>query len=80
MSTDVQAHVDVCGMCCPLPLIELTKAVASMQPGQVLEIIGNDPTFEVAVRDFCRAHGHTVLAATTWPDCKVCIRIEVRGG
>ena len=49
------ASISVTGQCCPLPLIELAKAAKKMQPGQILKITGDDPIFEVSVRDFCQA-------------------------
>ena len=76
---EVDLRVDVCGMCCPMPLIELTKALQHLQRGQVFEIIGNDPVFQSAVHNFCRTHGHSVLESVLHPDQSVCIRIEVGG-
>lgn len=62
MPTNVpDLSVDVLGVCCPLPLIELAKSVKKLQPGQILSITGNDPIFESSVRDFCAANGHAVL-------------------
>lgn len=77
MSTEVDLRVDVSGTCCPIPLIELTRAVQRLQPGQTIEIIGNDPIFESAVQDFCLTNGHTVIEATTHPDRNVRIVIKV---
>ncbi len=54
-------HLDVCGVCCPLPLIQLAKAVKGLEAGQTIEVIGNDPIFESSVRDFCHTNGHTIL-------------------
>ncbi len=53
--------IDVTGTCCPLPLIALTDAVRSMTAGQRLQIVGDDPVFERSIREFCQAHGHTIL-------------------
>lgn len=55
-------EVDVCGVCCPMPLIKVRKAINEMQPGQVLTVIGDDPIFEESVRDLCEASGFQVLA------------------
>jgi len=56
----VDMDIDVVGKACPLPLITVAKAVRTMQKGQVLRIIGNDPLFEVTILDFCREGGHEV--------------------
>jgi tRNA 2-thiouridine synthesizing protein A len=79
LPVEVDLRVDVRGVCCPLPLIELTRAVQRLQPGQTLEIIGNDPVFESAVHNFCLNHGHAVLQAITHPDRNVQIVIKVGG-
>jgi len=56
----VDKDLDVVGMACPIPLITVAKEVRTMQPGQLLRIIGNDPLFEVTILDFCREGGHEV--------------------
>ncbi len=56
-------EIDVCGACCPLPLIKVRKAVNEMQPGQVLAVTGDDPIFEESVRDLCEESALQVLSA-----------------
>lgn len=53
--------VDVMGKVCPLPLITLAKEIRTMQKGQMMSIVGNDPIFEDSVIDFCREGGHELL-------------------
>jgi len=48
-----------------------------MTPGDLLRIIGDDPVFEVAVRDYCLANEHEVLSVSRTADDEVCIRIRV---
>jgi tRNA 2-thiouridine synthesizing protein A len=79
MSKDVDSRLDVNGVCCPLPLIQIAKSVNNLKPGQTLEIIGNDPIFESSIRDFCLANGHTVLEATTDDNHSVTMLIRVGG-
>lgn len=79
MATEGEAHLDVCGVCCPLPLIELARAVQELGPGQTLEITGNDPVFEPTVRDFCQVNGHTILAVRHGDHRRVAISIRVGG-
>lgn len=59
MKTDTR--IDVTGKVCPLPLIAMAKEVRTMQKGQVLSIVGDDPIFEEAVIDFCREGEHELL-------------------
>ena len=53
--------VDVMGKVCPLPLIALAKEVRTMQKGQMMSIVGDDPIFEDSVIDFCREGGHELV-------------------
>ncbi len=64
------------GSCCPMPLIELERAVKTMQQGMVLRMIGDDPIFESGVRDYCDARGFKVLDIETESD-QVAIYIQV---
>ncbi|MDR3394413.1 MAG: sulfurtransferase TusA family protein [Parasulfuritortus sp.] len=77
MASKIEAHLDVCGVCCPLPLIQLAKAVKELDLGQTIEIIGNDPIFETSVRDFCQANGHTILDVRQGDNRKISILIQV---
>lgn len=54
--------LNVCGMCCPMPLISLTKSVALLASGNTLKIIGDDPIFEQGVRDFCELNQHEIIS------------------
>ena len=54
-------EVDVCGSCCPMPLITVRKAVAELKPGQTLKVAGDDPIFEESVRDLCEVSGFQIL-------------------
>jgi tRNA 2-thiouridine synthesizing protein A len=79
MIADVDLRLDVSGVCCPLPLMQLAKAAKGLNPGQTLEITGNDPIFETSIRDFCQANGHTVLEVTTDHQHRVRLLLRVGG-
>jgi tRNA 2-thiouridine synthesizing protein A len=79
MDHAVDARIDVTGVCCPLPLIELAKAVSHLNPGQTVEVKGNDPIFESSVRDFCSANGHVVVSASPGDNDSVVMLLQVGG-
>lgn len=54
-------EVDVCGSCCPMPLITVRKAVAELHAGQTLQVAGDDPIFEESVRDLCEISGYKII-------------------
>lgn len=59
MSAD--REINVVGRACPMPLVALAKEVRSLQPGQIVRIVGNDPIFEESVVEFCRERGHKIV-------------------
>lgn len=79
MSAPVDLHLDVSGVCCPIPLIQMGKAMLELKPGQTLQVVGNDPIFETAVRDFCLANGHTLLETTAGDHYNITMLIRVGG-
>jgi len=60
--TELKKHLDVTGMTCPSPLIQLRTTIDSIDSGEVLEIRGDDPVFEVTVRDYCEQNEHKLLS------------------
>jgi TusA-related sulfurtransferase len=54
--------VDVRGSCCPMPLVRLAKSIEGLEPGAMVDIVGDDPIFELGVREFCAARGLSVEA------------------
>lgn len=58
---EADKDVDVCGTCCPMPLITVRKAVAELKHGQTLKVSGDDPIFEESVRDLCEMSGYKVV-------------------
>ena len=46
---DFDKEVDARGLNCPLPILRAKKALAEMQPGQVLRVVATDPG---SVKDF----------------------------
>ena len=38
--------LDTLGMKCPQPILEIAVKAADMKPGDILEILGDGPTFE----------------------------------
>jgi len=79
MVVPVDLHLDVSGVCCPIPLIQMGKAMQELKPGQTLQIIGNDPIFETAVKDFCHANGHTLLETRPGDNYSITMLIKVGG-
>lgn len=55
------AVVDCLGRPCPVPIIELAKAVPGVQIGQVVEVRSDDPAARLDVPAWCRMRGQEYL-------------------
>ena len=53
--------VDATGRPCPVPVIELAKAVLAVEVGQVVEVLSDDPAARLDVPAWCRMKGHEHL-------------------
>ena len=62
--TEPDVVVDCLGRPCPVPVIELAKAVAAAEPGAVVEVISDDPASRHDVPAWCRMRGHDYLGVT----------------
>jgi len=54
--------LDCLGMRCPRPIVEMAKRMRKMQPGQVLELLANDPVAKKDVPGWCQDTGNEFLA------------------
>lgn len=45
--------LEAVGLKCPQPTLKITVQAMKMQPGDVLEVTADCPTFEKDVRDWC---------------------------
>jgi TusA-related sulfurtransferase len=53
-ATDEGRVVDATGLSCPMPVIELAKAVREVEVGTVVRLLATDPAAKVDVPVWCR--------------------------
>ena len=53
--------VDAQGLLCPLPILKAKKALSTLNPGDVLEVITTDRNAIKDFQAFCRQTGNTLL-------------------
>lgn len=58
----VREQIDACGLFCPVPLTLLGKALRSRQPGERVELLGDDPGLDTDMEDWTRANKHRIIA------------------
>lgn len=54
--------LDASGLKCPQPVLKLSVMSADMKPGEILEVIGDCPTFETDIRVWCQRLKKTLLS------------------
>lgn len=53
--------IDTSGQCCPVPMMETNRAIKTMQPGEVLELISTDIGSRMDIPAWCNRTGHELL-------------------
>ena len=61
MKLAVTETLDVLGLLCPEPIIRTAKRVRTMKPGEVLEVLSDDPVSDLDMRAWCHSFGHEYL-------------------
>ncbi len=68
--------LDVLGLRCPHPILEITIKTPEMEPGDILEVLGDCPTFEAHVRVWCHRTGKDLLCVKDKGSGQKMIRIQ----
>ncbi|HEX7183307.1 MAG TPA: sulfurtransferase TusA family protein [Thermoanaerobaculia bacterium] len=54
-------HLNVTGTFCPLPILLSAREMRKLQPGDLLEIVGDDPTILEDMPVWCERAGHRLI-------------------
>ena len=52
--------LDCSGLSCPMPIVQMSKAVKEMSAGDVLEVTATDLAFKLNVEAWARRTGHSL--------------------
>jgi tRNA 2-thiouridine synthesizing protein A len=52
------------GMACPMPIIKLSMATRKGAPGDVFEVVCDDPAFEPDITAWCKETGNVLDSVT----------------
>jgi tRNA 2-thiouridine synthesizing protein A len=56
--------LDTSGLTCPIPILKAKKALAKLDPGDVLTVLATDPGSVADFEVLCLVQGHTLLSNT----------------
>ncbi len=54
-------HLDVTGLFCPLPILLAARDMRKLQPGDLLEVVGDDPGILEDMPVWCERAGHRLV-------------------
>ena len=61
ISIQESVKLDLCGLQCPGPIMQVYKKMSSLPVGSVLEVCATDPGFSTDIDSWCRRTGNTLL-------------------
>ena len=68
MSEQPVESLDCVGLYCPQPLFQAKQAIEQIGPGEILEILADDPGAREDIKRFAKRTGHTFISAEELPD------------
>jgi tRNA 2-thiouridine synthesizing protein A len=68
--------LDTLGLKCPQPVLKIAVRAPEMKAGDILEVLGDCPTFEKDVRTWCERLGKVFLSVQDEGNHKKRIRIQ----
>ncbi|MFX0169558.1 MAG: sulfurtransferase TusA family protein [Candidatus Hodarchaeota archaeon] len=73
--TEIHHRIDARGLYCPIPVYKTRQAVLEAKPGQVVEILADDPAAEEDIKRWAKRTGNTVLS---FEECDDYIRFLIK--
>lgn len=63
-----RVDLDCRGLACPRPIIELARAVVTVEVGDTVSVTADDPAARADVQAWCRMRGHDYAGEETAAD------------
>ena len=61
--TEPALRLDCLGLKCPLPVVHLARRIVEIEPGQVIEVLADDPAAAADIAAWCRMRGQELVAS-----------------
>lgn len=61
MTRESHLRIDAIGSFCPLPVLMAIRAMRRLEPGQRLELVGDDPGIAEDIPRWCKKSGHVLV-------------------
>ncbi|WP_306114525.1 MULTISPECIES: sulfurtransferase TusA family protein [unclassified Roseovarius] len=64
-------EIDARGLLCPLPVLKLAKRIKSLDPGDEVRLLADDPAAVVDVPHYAGETGHTLVSTEDGTDHQI---------
>jgi len=61
MDIKPKVSLDCVGLFCPQPIFQTRQELDKLQPGEILEVLADDPAAEEDIKAFCKRTGNELL-------------------
>ena len=61
--TEPVLRLDCLGLKCPLPVVHLARRIVEIEPGQVIEVLADDPAAGPDIAAWCRMRGQELVTS-----------------
>jgi tRNA 2-thiouridine synthesizing protein A len=61
--TEPVLRLDCLGLKCPLPVVQLARRIMEIEPGQVIEVLADDPAAAPDIAAWCRMRDQELVEA-----------------
>jgi TusA-related sulfurtransferase len=58
---NIDKQIDCIGLFCPMPIVKIREAIAALRPGQLCEMLADDPAAEADMKAWSQRSGHALL-------------------
>lgn len=66
-----ETEIDARGLLCPLPVLKLAKRIKSLEPGDMVRLLADDPAAIVDVPHYAAESGHDLVETSDADDHQV---------
>ena len=70
-------RLDATGLLCPLPVLRTARLVEGLAAGEVVEVVGDDPTLPADLEAWCATTGHRLVAVESLAGGAFRCRLEI---
>jgi len=72
----VASQIDAVGLFCPVPIVKLKLALEKLKPGEIAEIVADDPGFPEDVIAWCKETHNHLLSLNQGDENSFVVRVE----